>query len=432
MTDPASLTGDRSHRLRRWGLILAAAAIVLAACTSTESSATETTIGAQPATASDESEKAQTAEESGRVDSPTGDAFNESTDSSREWERNLDLALEFAPRLFALDDEIIATSGLQTWRYDGPGGWIEPDEPVPWLMESVPAGNADEVVFLDESRSPAPRWTSSEGWQSLNSDWSDVPPLSVGSGDADEDWLVYVGHFDDGSTAIVTSRDRGATWTAVPFESEVPDTDTAMSGVAVAQGVAVIGGYEYPSPWRSSIDQRPVVIVGDQSNNWHTVRLSEEPGDVLDIVHIPAIGWIAGGYQVIEDHARAAIWKSIDGEQWQRTWLNPDVTQTSRITDLTEGSGGAIAAGYYPGLFADPPPTVAIWTTSDGEKWDLNAQLSTGHVSDLVTTSDGTVALMIRTIDTSLPHRTDPATGAPLPSTTVWFSSAPAPAPRGQ
>jgi hypothetical protein len=104
--------------------------------------------------------------------------------------------------------------------------------------------------------------------------------------------------------------------------------------------------------------------ISTDGTDWRRVEGGPDmQGQILDAVEtddgrLIGVGGVPGA-------DAAGIWISSDaGETWQRT---DDVIDNAFIWSIAEGGPGFVAVGWR----RDPQPTMAVWTSSDGESWAL-------------------------------------------------------------
>lgn len=187
-------------------------------------------------------------------------------------------------------------------------------------------------------------------------DWGDVDALvwsgAVGSPlqRADDDGLVAPRDQHARDVAVL-----GSTTVAVGWE-ETPDGTDAVVWVvsSVAPGEA--------DPWPG-----PAVAPGP-ALGWQRVAPGDEwsgPGEQrMEAVTVAGDGFVAAGSVGAAEGSDAAVWRSVDGQEWRRVGEEAAFggPGDQRVAGVAAGNEGLVAVGVDGG-------SGAIWSSSDGDVW---------------------------------------------------------------
>jgi hypothetical protein len=140
--------------------------------------------------------------------------------------------------------------------------------------------------------------------------------------------------------------------------------------IAGGPGFIAVGGGS-----NDGMDQEAIIWVSDDGLRWQSVPLFGDAakGRIKDIAATP-VGYIAVGNDYVkgrENPAQALVWRSDDGLVWERV-PEQDGFAGSIMTDVSATPDGAVAVGCRSDLQC---MAGAVWHTSDGETWELGAEL---------------------------------------------------------
>ena len=169
------------------------------------------------------------------------------------------------------------------------------------------------------------------------------------------DGLVAIG-FDGQFGSMVWTSTDGREWTDLPqpgFENEgltsVIQLDDGL--LAVGRGDTLDVDTQLAAAWMSQ-----------DGTSWRRVEGGTEMrGQMIDVVATEMGFFAVGG--VPGDDA-AGIWRSTDGEIWERIGSEFD---HAFMWAITEGGPGLVVSGWR----RNPEPDLAVWTSADGEEWTL-------------------------------------------------------------
>lgn len=228
--------------------------------------------------------------------------------------------------------------------------------PSPSAAPSTPASpSAPPKPSVGETPSPVPSEPVVVGWEAAS-----VPETANASGVAaivsGRDGLVAV--VSDGAfgTLVWTSAD-GRTWTDVTpagFESVGIASVVEYDGMLVGVGRG------------NTIDietEEAAVYLSEDGTSWRKVETAEPMvGQLIDVVATDGGLYAVGG---VPGADAAAIWRSTDGETWERAG---DDIEHAFLWSIAEGGPGLVAVGWR----RDPDPSAAVWTSADGTEWTLS------------------------------------------------------------
>jgi hypothetical protein len=169
------------------------------------------------------------------------------------------------------------------------------------------------------------------------------------------DGLVAIG-FDGQFGSMVWTSTDGREWTDLPqpgFENEgltsVIQVDDGL--LAVGRGDTLDVDTQLAAAWMSQ-----------DGTSWRRVEGGPEMrGQMIDVVATELGLFAVGG--VPGDDA-AGIWRSTDGEIWERTGGE---FEHAFMWAIAEGGPGLVVSGWR----RNPEPDLAVWTSADGEEWTL-------------------------------------------------------------
>jgi hypothetical protein len=214
------------------------------------------------------------------------------------------------------------------------------------------ASAAAEPTALPASATPEPPSTVS--WQAATVPASGQTSASlavVPGGDG----LVAIG-FDGQFGSMVWTSTDGREWTDLPqpeFENEgltsIIQVDDGL--LAVGRGDTLDVDTQLAAAWMS-----------EDGTSWRRVEGGPEMrGQMIDVV-ATELGFFAVGGVPGDD--AAGIWRSTDGEIWERTGGE---FEHAFMWAIAEGGPGLVVSGWR----RNPEPDLAIWTSADGEEWTL-------------------------------------------------------------
>lgn len=190
--------------------------------------------------------------------------------------------------------------------------------------------------------------------------------------------LVAIG-FDGGFGTVLWTSDDGRTWT------DVTPTEFASYGLV---SLARLGDRLVAVGRGDTINVEAnvaAVLLSDDGLNWRPAD-TRILGQLIDVM-VTDDGLLAVGGVPMGDSA--GIWRSSDGESWER--LGPDF-EHAFLWSIVEGGPGLVAAGWR----RNPEPDLAVWTSTDGAEWTL-APDPEGSASfeahDLVALPGGTLVM---------------------------------------
>jgi hypothetical protein len=202
------------------------------------------------------------------------------------------------------------------------------------------------------------------------------------------DGLIAIGFDGAFGTTLWTSPDGGSTWTDI--------TPDGFEAVGIASVVEFNGGLIGVGRGNTiDVDtQLAAVYRSDDGVTWRQVEGGEEMlGQLIDVVATDDGLFAVGGVPGADS---AGIWRSTDGENWERTGGD---FESAFMWSIAEGGPGLVAVGWR----RNPEPSAAVWTSADGVEWTLASdpegfELTEGtDVIDL----DGTLVMVGGTFDGS-------------------------------
>ena len=192
--------------------------------------------------------------------------------------------------------------------------------------------------------------------------------------------LIAIG-FDGGFGSILWTSPDGRTWTDVTPEgfasigiTSVVEFDGGLVGVGRGDTISVDS--ELAAVYRS-----------DDGLTWRTVEGGDEMrGQMIDVVATPDGLFAVGGVPGADS---AGIWRSADGETWERT--GGDI-EHAFLWSIAEGGPGLVAVGWR----RNPDPDLAVWTSPDGVDWSLSPDPEgfAGYEATDVVDLDGTLVMV--------------------------------------
>jgi Photosynthesis system II assembly factor YCF48 len=174
---------------------------------------------------------------------------------------------------------------------------VLPDPGLRWRPTSAPVASSrtDDIWFLD----PAVGWAVNSNGQILKTvdggdSWQEqlqagsVYLRCIGFADANVGW---VGTLTPGQR-LFSTRDGGATWTAVTNIPEVPHRICGLS--VVDANVVYASGTNYPT------ETAAVIKTTDGGDTWSMIDLSDHAALLVDIhFATPERGWVVGGRDAV-------------------------------------------------------------------------------------------------------------------------------------
>ena len=193
------------------------------------------------------------------------------------------------------------------------------------------------------------------GWEPAS-----VPETANSSGVASivpvGDGLVAVASDGGFGTRVWTSED-GRTWTDV-----TPDGFESVGIASVVEHAGMLVGVGRGN----TIDietEEAAVYLSEDGTSWRKVETAEPMvGQLIDVIATDDGLYAVGG---VPGADAAAIWRSSDGETWERT---VDDIEHAFLWSIAEGGPGLVAVGWR----RDPDPSAAVWTSTDGIEWTLS------------------------------------------------------------
>ncbi len=169
------------------------------------------------------------------------------------------------------------------------------------------------------------------------------------------DGLVAIGTDGAFGTILWTSED-GSTWRDI--------TPEGFASVGIASVIEFDGGLIGVGRGNTiDVDtQLAAVYRSDDGVTWHMVDAGDEMlGQLIDVVATDDGLFAVGG---VPGADAAGIWRSTDGDTWERTGGDFD---HAFMWSIAEGGPGLVAVGWR----RNPDPDLAVWTSADGIDWAL-------------------------------------------------------------
>ena len=220
---------------------------------------------------------------------------------------------------------------------------------------STPASpSASPLPSTGETPSPAPSAPTEVGWEAAS-----VPDTRNASGIAaiveGGEGLIAIS-FDGGFGSLVWTSVDGRTWTDITpdgFESigivNVVEYDGMLVGVGRGNTIDIES-------------EEAAVYLSEDGTSWRKVETAEQmTGQMIDLVATDDGLFAVGGVPGADS---AGIWRSTDGEAWER--VGGDI-EHAFLWSIAEGGPGLVAVGWR----RDPEPSAAVWTSIDGSEWTL-------------------------------------------------------------
>jgi hypothetical protein len=221
----------------------------------------------------------------------------------------------------------------------------------PSSAPASPSGT-QEPTELPASTTPKPVPTVS--WEAAT-----VPAAGRGSASLEVtpggDGLIAIG-FDGQFGSMVWTSTGGHEWRDLPqpgFESAGLVSVVAFDGglVAVGRGDTLDVDSELAAAW-----------ISQDGTSWRRVEGGPEMrGQMIDVVATDTGLFAVGG---VPGEDAAGIWRSTDGEIWERTGGDFD---GAFMWAIAEGGPGLVVSGWR----RNPEPDLAVWTSADGVDWTL-------------------------------------------------------------
>lgn len=221
-------------------------------------------------------------------------------------------------------------------------------------QSSAPASGTPTAELTAPPASATPEPPPTVSWQEATVPASGLTSaaLAVVPGG---DGLVAIG-FDGQFGSMAWTSTDGREWTDLPqpgFENEGLTSVIAVDGglLAVGRGDTLDVDTELAAAW-----------VSHDGTSWRRVEGGPEMrGQMIDVV-ATEMGLFAVGGVPGED--AAGIWRSTDGETWERTGGE---FEGAFMWAIAEGGPGLVVTGWR----RNPEPDLAVWTSTDGEEWTL-------------------------------------------------------------
>jgi hypothetical protein len=195
---------------------------------------------------------------------------------------------------------------------------------------------------------------------------------------------------DDGFVAIGSQTDAALVWTSTD------GSDWRLSG--------------FPDPEGQSLDAIAVngmtsVVVGAGpggvavwsrrgAGDWQAGQIAGKPGTATAVI-ADGDGFLAAGFIGPQfGPARAAFWRSTDGQTWDRVPDAPAFAD-ARVQALGATSAGFVAVGHRGSPGSDDVDAVS-WVSADGTSWQRSAgqpALADAIMQSVVATEGGMVAV---------------------------------------
>jgi hypothetical protein len=199
--------------------------------------------------------------------------------------------------------------------------------------------------------------------------------------------LVAIG-FDGGFGTILWTSPDGSEWT------DITPADFASIGiVSVAEFDGGLVGVGRGDTINVDANQAAVYRSND-GITWRTVAGGDEmQGQLIDVVATDDGLFAVGG---VPGEDAAGIWRSADGETWERTGGD---FEHAFMWAVAEGGPGLAAVGWR----RNPDPDLAVWTSPDGAEWTLapDPEGFAGFEATDVIDLDGTLVMVGSAVDGS-------------------------------
>jgi hypothetical protein len=168
---------------------------------------------------------------------------------------------------------------------------------------------------------------------------------------------VAVG-YDGVFGSIAWTSSDGTSWTEVPLPE-------GWESAGISRVMPFSGGLLALGRDTGDIEtDLAAAWISTDGTDWRRVEGGPDmQGQLLDAVEtddgrLIAVGGVPGA-------DTAAVWISTDaGETWQRSG---EMIENAFMWSIAEGGPGFVAVGWR----RDPQPTMAVWTSADGESWTL-------------------------------------------------------------
>lgn len=235
---------------------------------------------------------------------------------------------------------------------------------------------ADPSQPVTPSPAPAPAAVSWEAASVPDAEMASSITAIVPGGDG----LVAIG-FDGAFGSLLWTSTDGRTWTDVTPQSFA---SAGIAGVVEWQGGLIGVGRG------NTLDvdaQRAAVYRSDDGLTWRQVPGGEEMlGQLIDVVATDDGLFAVGG---VPGEDAAGIWRSTDGETWERTG---GTFEHAFMWSIAEGGPGLVAVGWR----RNPEPDLAVWTSTDGAAWTLapDPESFEGYEATDVIGLDGTLVMV--------------------------------------
>jgi hypothetical protein len=194
------------------------------------------------------------------------------------------------------------------------------------------------------------------------------------------DGLVAIGS-DGAFGSILWTSEDGTTWRDI--------TPEGFASVGIANVIEFDGGLIAVGRGNTiDVDaQQAAVYRSDDGVTWHMVDAGEEMlGQLIDVVATDDGLYAVGG---VPGADAAGIWRSTDGDTWERTGGD---FEHAFMWSIAEGGPGLVAVGWR----RNPDPDLAVWTSVDGAEWTLapDPEGFEGYEGTDVIEFDGTLAMV--------------------------------------
>ena len=192
--------------------------------------------------------------------------------------------------------------------------------------------------------------------------------------------LVAIG-FNGGFGSLLWTSPDGHTWTDVTPEGFA---SIGMASVVEFDGGLVGVGRQDPLNVDSEF---AAVYRSDDGLAWRMVEGGDEMrGQMIDVIATTDGLFAVGG---VPGADAAGVWRSTDGETWERT--GGDIAHAF-IWAIAEGGPGLVAVGWR----RNPDPDLAVWTSPDGVDWTLSPDPEgfAGYEATDVVDLDGTLVMV--------------------------------------
>ncbi len=204
-----------------------------------------------------------------------------------------------------------------------------------------------------DSPTPAPSETPSVAWRPASVPQArEVSSVTAVIGALDGR-LVAIG-FDGGFGSILWASEDGQHWTDVtPAEF----AGYGLAGVVQLEDLIVAVGRGNTLDVDANL---AAVYLSEDGLTWRPAS-TRFFGQLIDVISTDDGLYAVGGLPTGDS---AGVWHSPDGDSW--TQISADL-EHAFLWSIAEGGPGLVAVGWR----RNPDPDLAVWTSADGESWEL-------------------------------------------------------------